>query len=147
MLTRLLRKQQALCIGMPVSKGNRMSKEWCPSWKISGSWGPGSPGRTVPPFRSRGGPGPGRTVRPFRSRGWGCGGGPGPGPTPLPGGPTRGTACGERMGLGCPQSRHSAWPLPHCSGPVANLSPRPTSCGLGFLFPQKSMTGSRSYMP
>lgn len=49
-------------------------------------------------------------------------------------------------GVGLP-SEQAARPFPHCPGPAASLSPRPTSLGLGFLFPQKSMTGSRSYTP
>lgn len=60
--------KQAFCVGMPVSRGNRMSKEWCSLWRsvsrlfCLGWWGPGSPRHTVPPFSGglghRGGPDP-----------------------------------------------------------------------------------------
>ena len=49
-------------------------------------------------------------------------------------------------GWGWAVFRAGSTALPHCPGQQL-LSPRPTSLGLGFLFPQKSMTGSRSYTP
>lgn len=75
---------------MPVSRGNQMSKEWCPSWKSLWMVGARKLWAYSVPLQEQG-PGAWRWA--------------GPGPMPLPGVPARGMACGARMGLGCLQSR------------------------------------------
>lgn len=132
--------EQAFCVEMPVSRGNRMSREWCSLWwSLFGSlslgwWGPGSSRHRV--FPLNGGLGP-------RGR-------PDPGPRLPPGVPPWAQALGLawaalREGPVEPTGVRS------CPGPVSALNSKtPPSMAIeifGFLFPQKSMTGSRSCMP